>query len=220
MMFLNMTEEEKAAAVAAEEKVAAEAAAAKAKAEEVDYKAELEKEKARVAQAEHTIVALKKEAKDKGESAVDVKAIEDSIRASLIEEQNKALDAFKVEQAKGSVDEEIAKLSSNKDEQELIKFHYEKSVMKSGFDKTSIASDIQNAYVIANKPRLEKTMAELRQAALSKHTTKGAEAGGVSTGDTAKPLAPEVEAWVTKTAKARGIPEADIRAKLLKNSAN
>lgn len=213
-----MTEEEKAAAVAAE-KVAADAAAAKAAAEQVDYKAELEKEKARVAQAEHTIVTLKKEAKEKGAPAdVDIEALTESIREKLAEEQKAGLEAFKAEQSKGSLEEEVAKITSNKDEQELIKFHYEKSVMKSGFDRNSIASDLQNAYILANKPRLEKTMEELRQKAISKLTVKGGEGGGIPAGENPTKLAPEVEAWIAKTAKARGMKEEDIRAKLQKNS--
>lgn len=215
-----MTEEEKAAAVAAEEKVAAEAAAAKAKAEEVDYKAELEKETARrLAQAEHTIVSLKKEAKEKGEpKEVDTEAIKEALRAELMEEQKKELEAFKVEQAKGSLDEEIAKISSNPDEQALIKFHYEKSIQKTGFDKNSIASDIQNAFIIANKPRLEKTMEELRQKAISNVTKKGNESGGIPAGADNNKLDDATEAWIEKTAKARGMKPEDIRAKLVKNS--
>lgn len=215
-----MTEEEKAAAVAAEAQAKADAEA-KAKAEEgaVDFKAELEKEKARVAQAEHTIIALKKEAKEKGEpKEIDTEAIKEALRAELMEEQNKALDAFKAEQSKGSLDEEIAKLSSNTDEQALIKFHYEKSIQKTGFDRNSIVSDIQNAFILANKPRLEKTMEELRQKAISNVTKKGNEAGGIPAGADNKKLDDATEAWIAKTAKARGIKEEDIRAKLVKNS--
>lgn len=210
-----MTEEEiKAAAVAAEAKAKAEA-----EADAVDFKAELEKEKARLAQAEHTIVTLKKEAKEKGEpKEVDTEAMKEALRAELLEEQNKSLEAFKAEQSKGSFDEEVAKLTSNPDEKELIKFHYEKSIQKTGFDRNSIASDIQNAFILANKPRLEKTMAELRQAAISKLTVKGGEGGGIPAGENPTKLAPEVEAWIAKTAKARGMDEKDIRAKLVKNS--
>lgn len=210
-----MTEEEKqAAAVAAEAKAKADAEAGA-----IDFKAELEKEKARLAQAEHTIIALKKEAKEKGEpEKVDTEAIKEAVRAELIEEQNKALEAFKAEQSKGLLDEEISKITSDPDEQELIKFHYEKSIQKTGFDKNSIASDIQNASILANKPRLEKTMAELRQAAISKLTAKGGESGGIPAGENPTKLSPDVEAWIAKTAKARGMKEEDIRAKLVKNS--
>ena len=211
-----MTEKEIAAAAVAKE--AADKAVAEA-AGNVDFKAELEKEKARIAKAEHTIVDLKNKLKDKEGNDVDIVALEESLREKLAKEQEAKFEQFKVEQAKSSIDTEIAKLTSNPDEQALIKFNYENRIVRSGFDPKSIADDISNAYVLSNKPRMEKTIEELRQKALSNMTRKTGDAAPSDPTPNAKVLTPEMETFVKKLALKQGVTEDEVRAKLIKNGA-
>jgi len=212
-----MTEEEIAAAAVAKE------AADKASAENVDFKAELEKEQARNAEklkkAEFTIMELKKKAKEGENAGVDIVALEESLREKLAKEQEAKFNEFKAEQAKSSIDTEIAKLTSNPDEQALIKFNYENRIVRSGFDQKSIADDISNAYVLSNKPRMEKTIEELRQKALSNMTKKAGDAAPSDPKPNTKVLSPEMETFVKKLALKQGVTEDEVRAKLIKNGA-
>ena len=213
-----MTEEEKAAAAAAEAE-----AKSKAEAGEIDFKAELEKatkaKDEKLKQAEFNIMKLKEELKNKPPaSEIDISAIEESIKEKLLKETEAKFEQFKIEQAKGSIDSEIAKLSSNPEEQALIKFNYENKIVKSGFDTTSISEDLKTAHLISNRPRLEKTMDELRQKALSNMTKNGGEAAPSDPSDGVKKLSPDMEKWVKETAAKRGLTEAQVREKLAKNS--
>ncbi len=217
-----MTEEEKAVAAAAEAEAKSKEEAAKKASEEIDFKAELEKAKAakeekeeQLRKAEFTIEKLKSK---KEAPEIDLEAIEESIREKLSKEQEAKFEQLKTEQAKSLLESEIAKITSNPDEQELIRFNYENRIVKSGHDAKSISEDLNNAYLISNKPRLEKTMEELRKKAISNMTKNGGEAAPSESKAPGAKLSPEMEAWVKKTAAARGLSEEVVRAKLAKNS--
>lgn len=184
----------------------------------VDYKAELEKAQValkdkdnQLSKAEHKIVELKKESKEM--PAVDVDEIVEKIRG----EASKDLEKFKVEMVADSIDATISTLSSNADEQALIKFHYENSVQKTGFTKNAIKDDISNAYLIANKPRIEKNFQELKTASLSKKTVSGGSTTGQPDMTPDNKLSDAEEAWIKQAAMRTGKTVEEVRAKLMSN---
>jgi hypothetical protein len=83
------------------------------------------------------------------------------------------------------IDETISKLTDNPDEIALIKHHYENSIKPTGFDKESIAIDIQNAYTLANAQKILKQNNELKEALKAKKTISGG-TGGSSAGKAVK----------------------------------
>ena len=161
--------------------------------QEIDYKAELEKAKAilekkekQLGQAEHKIVELKKQKKEEfdefdefDEEEVEYKSpdVKEVIREELI--------SFKREMSSERIDETISKLTDNPDEIALIKHHYENSIKPTGFDKESIAIDIQNAYTLANAQKVLKQNNELKEALKAKKTISGG-TGGSSAGKAVK----------------------------------
>lgn len=161
--------------------------------QEIDYKAELEKAKAilekknkQLGQAEHKIVELKKQKKEEfdefdefGEEEVEDKSLD--VKEVLREELTK----FKREMSSERIDETISKLTENPDEIALIKHHYENSIKPTGFDKESIAIDIQNAYTLANAQKVLKQNNELKEALKAKKTISGG-TGGSSAGKAVK----------------------------------
>lgn len=161
--------------------------------QEIDYKAELEKAKAilekkdkQLGQAEHKIVELKKQKKEEFDEfdEFDEEEIEDNsldVKEVLREELTK----FKREMSSERIDETISKLTENPDEIALIKHHYENSIKPTGFDKESIAIDIQNAYTLANAQKVLKQNNELKEALKAKKTISGG-TGGSSAGKAVK----------------------------------
>jgi hypothetical protein len=157
--------------------------------QEIDYKAELEKAKAilekkdkQLGQAEHKIVELKKQKKEEFDEfdEFDEEEVEDKsldVKEVLREELTK----FKREMSSERIDETISKLTENPDEIALIKHHYENSIKPTGFDKESIAIDIQNAYTLANAQKVLKQNNELKEALKAKKTISGG-TGGSSAG--------------------------------------
>ena len=156
--------------------------------QEIDYKAELEKAKAilekkekQLGQAEHKIVELKKQKKEEVDEfdefdEFDEEEVEDKSQ-DVKEVIREELIAFKREMSSERIDETISKLTDNPDEIALIKHHYENSIKPTGFDKESIAIDIQNAYTLANAQKVLKQNNELKEALKAKKTISGGTGG-------------------------------------------
>lgn len=163
--------------------------------QEIDYKAELEKAKAilekkekQLGQAEHKIVELKKQKKeevDEFDEFDEFDEEEKDNRPDVKEVIREELIAFKREMSSERIDETISKLTDNPDEIALIKHHYENSIKPTGFDKESIAIDIQNAYTLANAQKVLKQNKELKEALKAKKTISGG-TGGSSAGKAVK----------------------------------
>lgn len=162
--------------------------------QEIDYKAELEKAKAilekkekQLGQAEHKIVELKKQKKEEFDEfdEFDEEEVEDNKSPDVKEVIREELVAFKREMSSERIDETISKLTDNPDEIALIKHHYENSIKPTGFDKDSIAIDIQNAYTLANAQKVLKQNNELKEALKAKKTISGG-TGGSSAGKAVK----------------------------------
>ena len=160
--------------------------------QEIDYKAELEKAKAilekkdkQLGQAEHKIVELKKQKKEEFDEFDEFDEEEKDNRPDVKEVIREELVAFKREMSSERIDETISKLTNNPDEIALIKHHYENSIKPTGFDKESIAIDIQNAYTLANAQKVLKQNNELKEALKAKKTISGG-TGGSSAGKAVK----------------------------------
>lgn len=193
----------------------------------VDYKAELEKEKAlrigkekQLEKAEHTIISLKKKKEVVEADGSDV--VEDTVDVDEIMKQAK--EAGRVEAEKVRVDmaentiETVLGGISNSEERELTKFHYENTIRKTGFNPNDVARDIANARALANRPKVEAQERELKRALESKETKSSGYATGEASIKMADKLSDAEEAWIAEAAKRTGKPATEVRALLLKNS--
>lgn len=126
--------------------------------EDVDYKKELEKVQGTLKKAEHTIVELKKERKESTEG------IDDRVK----EEVNSQMNAIRADMAQDAIDDTLNSISSNEDEKNLIKFHYENSIKQTGFSRQAIENDLVNAKILANRTKIFKENSELKEALKAK----------------------------------------------------
>ena len=141
--------------------------------EEIDYKAELEKKEEQIKQAEHTIVDLKRDKKDKEkeeEEAEEEKEKED-VGERISQEVKKQVSVARQEMVQDTIDEVIDSSSDNPDERKLIKWNYENSIRPTGFSRQAILDDIGRAKLLANEKKLIKENSELRVALKAKSTT-------------------------------------------------
>jgi hypothetical protein len=156
---------------------------------EIDYKAELEAQLAQknkqLSQAEHTIEQLKKAKKEDAPPATEETSQEFITAEELtrqIEARNKAELAemesrIKREMSEATIEEELSRVSSNLDEQALIKFHYENSIKQSGFTRSAIQQDLARARLLANEKKLTIENEELKEALKAKNSTGNASQG-------------------------------------------
>lgn len=118
--------------------------------EGVDYKELLEKLTKERDNYKEGLLSLKKRIKEGGND-VDV--------SDLVEEK---LNEFKKEITKTTFEELLEKTSDDEDERALILYHYENSIKQTGFDKKSIASDLETAQLLANRKKIEKENNEMK----------------------------------------------------------
>lgn len=144
---------------------------------EIDYEAELIKERERREKAEKKIVEMKREAKQEGEEDED-----DLINRRIDERVNLALK----DNSTDTVEGELQDITDNDKERELIKFHYENSIRQSGYTKAAIRQDLERAKLIANEAKIRKENSELKEALKAK-----ASVGKGSSGN--NQVKPEVE---------------------------
>lgn len=188
------------------------------KEDEVDYKAEAEKLKKQLGQAEHTIVKLKTDKKKDDEEVPPVSIDPDAFKEEVLGEAKKEIEKFKADFAKDSVEEVLGSLTSNPDERELIRLNYENRIQRTGYDRQSILSDMKAAQILANGPKFEKRINEMKEKVLSdkaKNITGDTTSQDVSKKTTT--LSDAEESFIKQQAKARGISEDIVRAKLIAN---
>lgn len=222
-----MDETQKKAAAEAEAKAAADAAAASAaeakeKSKEtggIDYEAELKKEQelrakkeTELGKAQHTIVELKKK---KDEGTPDIDALIESKIAGVRDEATKAIEAAKAELAGDAVEDEIARMTSDPKAQDLIRHHYEHSVVKSGVARQQVRDDVRKAFVLAHSPVVEKFASEAAHAAGARKATSGGYAGGQQVDR--DELTADEEAQVAQIVRMTGQTAEAARKKLLAN---
>lgn len=124
----------------------------------IDYKAELEAAQKRIGQAEYKIEELKRK------------------------EKQHTVDEFEEEpmaprQDSAGLAALLMQISQDPSERELIMFHYENSIKKTGDSPASILSDMENAKVLANKKRLVSENAELKRTLRTKQTIQNTSVG-------------------------------------------
>lgn len=180
-----------------------------------DYKAELEKTKKQLGQAEHTIIKLKTK---KDEDSNTDTVVEDIV-AEIREQGRQEVERVRAELTAEAVEDHLAALSNDPAERELIKLHYEKSINKSGFTRAAILADLQNAKVLANKPRFDKLMSEVNRSADTKSKMTSAAASGQQT-DAPTELSPEEEKAVQIMAQRTGKTVDEVRQRLIANKNN
>jgi len=192
---------------------------------EVDYKAMTEKLTKELGQAQHKIINLKREDKKPTETPAPI--IEppteefldvETFKAEVREESRQEIEKFKQDQMKTVLEHQLEAMSSNPDEREAIRAYYDSRLVKTGTTSEAIAHDLVNARLLANRPRFEKTMSEMKQTIHSNNVTSA----GTTTGQplpTEDPstLSQAEEAWVKAVAIRTGKPEAEIRTKLIQN---
>lgn len=194
----------------------------------VDYKAELEKINKSKEQAEYNIVDLKKKNKDlvneieelkaNGGSKVDIDAIKQEIEENIKSENSK----FKNELLSDTVDEFLGALSSNPDEKELIRHHYNNTIVKTGSKRSDIFNDLKNAALIANRPKYESDMKEMEAIIFSKGSAN--HVGDISSkkedNQRLPELSPQEKVIAQRTAMRTGESLADVEKRLAQSKLN
>lgn len=198
--------------------------------EGLDYKAELEKTKKELDQAQFTIVGLKKKKKDESTEipVIDVNAgdededdvEDDRINQIVSKKVQESTEKFKSELLEDVIGEEISKITVDPAKQELIRLNYDKRIVKTGYKRSNIQDDIQAALAITDRKRLEKQVSEMKQTVSSNQAknTSGS-AAGQPTESALVNISDTEKAWVKNTAKSMGISEEVVMKKLLSNKA-
>lgn len=152
----------------------------------IDHKAEADKLRKQLDQAEHKIVELKKDKKPKADEGDD-EGDDKGVRPDAVEQIVKSVtEQIRQDQSSDVVNEELSKLSKDLDELAHIKLIYESKIVKTGFTREQIAKDLADSFAIANAPRLQKNAEEIARAAVTKSQTetKGGSSGASITSDT------------------------------------
>lgn len=153
----------------------------------IDHKAEAEKLRKQLDQAEHKIVELKKDKKPKTDEGDDEGEDSKGIRPDAVATIVKSVtEQIRQDQSSDVVTEELSKLTKDPDELAHIKLIYESKIVKTGFTREQIAKDLADSFAIANAPRILKNSEEVTRAAITKAQTdtKGGSSGASITSDT------------------------------------
>lgn len=161
---------------------------------ETDKQYEEELSKLRQERDNYKIAFQEERSKRKTEENVDGEPAEpqtkpafdpEDIRKKVGEEMDRKLSAFKLEQAKNLMTEELKKISQNPKEQELIMEHYKRTIRPSGIDQESIRRDLLLCKAAANLKRVsliesDETGVESATALYSQGAGKVSEAEAVA----------------------------------------
>lgn len=144
--------------------------------EKVDYKVLLEETKEQLKKAEHKIIDLKrnKNVSSKDDDDSDDDGDDDSDRDDVLKLVDEKLNELKQGQVSDTIADTLATMSDDPSERELIALIYEKKLVKSGYSKQNILSDLETARLIANKGRIQKSSKELeakKKSDQGKHST-------------------------------------------------
>lgn len=169
--------------------------------ENIDYKAELERVKKQLDQAEFVAKKLTME-------NTKLKKVEESVDIEALVEQKvteKVSSALKVN-AESTVEKEIRGRASSPEEAELALSYYKRSTSTG-----DIGEDIENAFLLANKKRFAQELSETKRALISQSNVNS----GTAPGQRTQPKKPvEITAEERKFAERYGLtPEELERAK-------
>lgn len=149
---------------------------------EIDYKAELEKVKLQNEKLEEErnnyktgLLNLKKKKVEKEEESE-----EDDEDDEVNRKIDKRLGSFESKFIKGAVEAYLTQMTDDPAKRELIRHHYNSSIVKTGVDPESIKEDLDTALLIVDKKVLMRNMKEL---ATSLHNRQGTGAVSQGSGD-------------------------------------
>jgi hypothetical protein len=149
------------------EPLAPEQAPAQSETPEVDYKAELEEAKEKLKKAEFALykrnVAAKAQRQEQAEEVDIDSRVEETVAKRLTQITN--------DFTSDSIQSALESITENKEEQDLIKFHYDNSIQRTGVSKVQIFDDMQKAKLLANAPKYLKENKEMQESLKSKRTT-------------------------------------------------
>lgn len=138
---------------------------------QVDYKAELEKIKQERDNYKQGMLNAKERLK---ENRGDDNEIDEDKFNRLVDEK---INSLRGDINLATVDTILSNLSTNPDEQALIKEHYNSSIVKTGSSIDAIKSDLQNAKLLANRSKILNENNELKEALISKNTISSGMSG-------------------------------------------
>lgn len=128
--------------------------------EEIDYRAELEKERKRREKAEY---ALKERNMADKRRESDPVYVDEDIDARIEARLEAKMNAFRTSQLSDLVEDSIQSLASSEEEKELIRYHYNNSIIQTGSSRSSIVEDMKKAQLLANAAKYQRTSAELEE---------------------------------------------------------
>jgi len=137
------------------------------KAEEVDYKAELEIAqntiKTQKGIINHKEEVIKTEKAKNSDEIDDIAELEDETDrfAEFEKKQSQEMEDFKFNQTQDKIEDEINRLAKSEDEAELVRFHMRNSVKMVDYSLKSIQSAAKSAWLIANEKKILSTNTEL-----------------------------------------------------------
>lgn len=135
----------------------------------IDYKAEAEVLQQKLDKAEYTL--RKKNVDSKKASEEEVESLDQRLEAKAAELEEKfdeRVKAIRMDDARDTFDEELSAASENPDERDLIRLHYENSIVKSGFSRAAVREDLDKAKALANAKKILKQNHELAEAVKAK----------------------------------------------------
>ena len=151
-------------------------------ADEIDYKAELEKTKEVSNNYKKGMLIAKEENKKlkaKKDDIDDWDLDDDDDESEDIDEKISSKVNERMSELLGdAIEETLTTMTDNPDERELIKYHYENTLNKTGLSKRNIQDDLLNAKALANRRRIVKENKELK---LAMRTKNGISNTGIGT---------------------------------------
>lgn len=136
--------------------------------DDIDYKAELEKAKREAENYKQGMLKYKSKAKQRLEDDTDYEDIAETVISRVKEE----ISGLKVDMTHNVIDEELARLSSNEDEKQLILHYYNTKIQQRGQTRKEIAEDLLDCKVLANKAKLLSRDEELKHVLKTRSTTQ------------------------------------------------
>jgi hypothetical protein len=149
--------------------------------EKVDYKALLAETKDQLKKAEYKIIDLKrnKNVSSTDDDDSDDDEDDDGGKEDVLKLVDEKLNELKQGQVSDTIADTLADMTDDPSERELIALIYDKKLVKSGYSKQSILSDLETARLIANKGRIQKSSKELEA---KKKSDQGKQSGNSGSG--------------------------------------
>lgn len=133
------------------------------------YKAELEKAKNKLVKAEYTLKKRNIDSK-KGDDSEDSGADMEKLKEEIIRDLRKADRDVLIAQ-------KLDEMTTDNDERELIRFHYENTIQQSGDERENVLDDLKIAKAIVSASKLNSENSELMEALNARQSLGNTSAG-------------------------------------------